>query len=560
MTSLIVHKGSASFEDFIRNNSVGDRETIFLGEEKDAISKHLNYLMRHGSEDFVVIAVSDVILADGWLDSVPDLAKKVKTEWPSCVAITASGLALFEHGYETKKVINYLVEGGYHGVTNIELPVTSSDPELIVVDLKRLRDSFPDGFKSFLDADFHMWFCLELALKSIHVVASPVMSAFFPNRNQRKNLGAQPSRELLDYVAKRVNAKSIVTVRGTYSIPFNSEFDLLSAPSSLETLFLEEIKTSGSPPTLTIVTRTQFKRILELKRCLDSVVAFASHYGDHLLNLVLVSDSHPPENFDLPRGFQFVHARVLPGKDSRFLLVGEAVSSMPGDYYLFVDDDDWMFPNKASALREMLRVCPRNSVFFADSRHYIEGKARQDNVFVGSKLTYGRYFPGNRFMESISGVNQSPFCSVVFPRKTFQELDPRAYTTVEYAEDYFLILRTLYQECVPFVFVGQLVGISIRESGNTVTEFGDIKWLRAKANVAYALANSPNLSQGKFALIGQTALGRGGSLLARTLITLFDGRLLKIAFRYKVLEKIIRGQISPRYAISKLVSLIKQGW
>jgi hypothetical protein len=217
---------------------------------------------------------------------------------------------------------------------------------------------------------------------------------------------------------------------------------------------------------------------------------------------------------------------------------------MPGDYYLFVDDDDWMFPNKASALREMLRVCPRNSVFFADSRHYIEGRARQDNVFVGSKLTYGRYFPGNRFMESISGVNQSPFCSVVFPRKTFQELDPRAYTTVEYAEDYFLILRTLYQECVPFVFVGQLVGISIR----------------AKANVAYALANSPNLSQGKFALIGQTALGRGGSLLARTLITLFDGRLLKIAFRYKVLEKIIRGQISPRYAISKLVSLIKQGW
>jgi hypothetical protein len=559
MTSLIVNRGSASFEDFVKNNAVGEFETFFVGEQKNSISQHLNSLIKNGSKDFAVIAVSDLVLPDGWLDSVPDLARKVTATWPTSVAITASGLTLFEHGYATEKVLDYLVEGGYQGVTNVELPVTSSDPELIVVDLERLRESFPNGFMGFLDADFHMWFCLELAVKSLHVVASPVMSAFMPDGNRKKQLSAQPSRELLDYVAKRVNVKTFVTMQGKYSIPFNSDFNIVSPPPSLNALFLASMGSHNEQPTLTVITRTQFGRVSELKRCLESVVSFASHYGKHLVNLVLVSDSHPPENFDLPQGFHFAHAKVPQGKDSRFMLVGQGVSSVSSDYYLFVDDDDWMFPNNASALRQLLQICPRDSVVFADSRHYLEDRDREDSIFVGNKLTYGRIFPGNRFMGSLSGVNNNPFCSVIFPRKTFEDLDPMVYSSVEYAEDYFLILKTLYQDSVPFVFEGQLVGISIRESGNTVTEFGHPKWLRAKANVAYSLANSPALSKGKFVHVGQST-NRSGSLLARIWRTLFDGRLWKLAFQYRILEKILSGRISPKYAVSKLVSLIRQGW
>jgi hypothetical protein len=559
MTSLIVYRGSASFEDFVQNNAVGDYETFFLGEEKSSISKQLNSLIRDGGEDFAVIAVSDLVLPDGWLDSVPDLAKKVRANWPSSVAITGAGLTLFEHGYATEKVLDYLVEVGYEGATNIEMPVVSSNPELIVIDLELLREFFPNGFMGFLDADFHLWFCLELAVKSLNVVASPLMSAFMPNGNRRKQLGAQPSSELLDYVAERANVKSFETFQGKYSIPFNPGFDLLSAPPSLETLFLGPTRSYNKPPSLTVITRTQFERVSELKRCLDSVMSFASHYGEHLVNRLLVSDSPYPQNFNLPQGFQFVQATVPQGKDSRFMLVGEAVSSVSSDYYMFVDDDDWMFPNNASALRQMLDICPRDSVVFADSRHYIEDRDREDSIFVGNKLTNGRHFPGNRFMGSLAGVNNNPFCSVIFPRKTFEDLDSKVYSSVEYAEDYFLILKTLYQESVPFVFDGQLVGISIRESGNTVTEFGHPKWLRAKANVAYSLANTPALSKGKFVHMRQSTM-RSGSLLARIWRTLFDGRLWKLAFQYKILEKIISGQISPKYAVLKLVSLIRKGW
>jgi hypothetical protein len=139
-------------------------------------------------------------------------------------------------------------------------------------------------------------------------------------------------------------------------------------------------------------------------------------------------------------------------------------------------------------------------------------------------------------------------------------LDSSVYSSVEYAEDYFLILKTLYQDSVPFVFDGQLVGISIREAGNTVTEFGHVKWLRAKANVANSLATVPGLSKGKFSYVSMALSGRSRSLSIRIWGTLFDGRLWKVVVQYKILVKILNGQISLKYAASKLLSLIKQGW
>ena len=560
MTSIIVHKGRASLAEFLQNNSVGECEIFFIDDQKNNISQKINSLIRDRNEDFLLIAVSDVVIPDGWLEHISRSAERVLSDWPSCVAVTSSGVSVVQHGYGITKVIDYLIEGGYQGVTSIELPVTSSTSELVIVDLRKLRASLPSGFSGFLDSDFDVWFCLELALNSLHVVASPIMSAFLPNGHRRGRVKSQPSAELLGFVAKKANLRTFATIRGDYSVPFSGDFDVLSPPPSLDTLFLGVISTTKSPPTLTVITRTQFKRTSELNRCLDSVMSFAAHYGRDSLNLVLTSESHPPQGFLLPDGYQFIQAEVPQQKDSRFLLVGQAVSEVVSDYYLFVDDDDWMFPNNASLLRKVLSICPPGSIIFTDSRHYIEDRKDESGVFVGTNISNGRFFPGNLFMRSLSGVNHNPFCSVVFPRKTFEDIGPEVYSSVEYAEDYFLILKSLYQESLPVVLEGQLVGISIRESGNTVTDYGNPKWLRAKANVAYSLANAPNLSKGKFVQAPEESGTRALFLMPRVWRTLFDGRLLKVVFRYGILGKILSGQISPKFALSKLVSLIKRGW
>jgi hypothetical protein len=361
-------------------------------------------------------------------------------------------------------------------------------------------------------------------------------------------------------VSQKVNCKEFRTTRGKVRIPISFEANLRNVPPSVNELFLGSFDPAGSAPRLAIIIRTQFKRPAELVRCLESVLSFAAAYNEETLKLVLVSDSPKPVEMAVPDVFEVVIAKVPEGKDSRFILVGEAVSRVSSDYYLFVDDDDWMFPNNAASLGRLIRVCPQDSVVFADARHYSEERKIDGSIYVGNKVLPGRFFPGSNFPGSLTGVNNNPFCSVVFPRATFDGLTRETYSGVEYAEDYLLILRTLYKDCPPVVMQGELVGISIRESGNTVTEFGHVKWLRAKANVAQQLATSKGLASGKFLTSHSNAEVGSKPLIQRVFRVLFDGRLLRFAIQSDVLGKMLRGEVSIRYVFSKISGLIKRGW
>lgn len=61
-------------------------------------------------------------------------------------------------------------------------------------------------------------------------------------------------------------------------------------------------------------------------------------------------------------------------RDSRFLLVSEAIKNILSDYIWFVDDDDWLFPNSAEWLANTIRSAPSASTFFIGTEHFIEKK------------------------------------------------------------------------------------------------------------------------------------------------------------------------------------------
>jgi hypothetical protein len=293
-------------------------------------------------------------------------------------------------------------------------------------------------------------------------------------------------------------------------------------------------------------------------------LSFAAEYDDSRLNLVLVSDKQRPPGFEIPDSFEFIEAKSPSGKDSRFLLVREAVSRVKSDYYFFVDDDDWMFPNHAVTLKRTLAISPKGSVVFVDTQHYLEDDwSGLDSAGSSSyTLSAGSVFPARNYIKGLSGKNFTPFCGVVLPSSTFEGISDDAFEQVEYAEDYFLILRSLYKNGIPIIFDGHLAGISIRKDGNTVTDVGATKWQRAKANVGYHLMNDASLQFGKF---GSGALGhfnerRSGSLLARVTRVLFDGRLWVMAFRSDVPSKVFSGQIPISFVFRKISVLIKQGW
>jgi hypothetical protein len=199
-----------------------------------------------------------------------------------------------------------------------------------------------------------------------------------------------------------------------------------------------------------------------------------------------------------------------------------------------------------------------------DTQHYLESEWG-GSISDGSSsysLSAGSVFQARNYIKGLSGKNFTPFCGVVLPSSTFDGISNDAFEQIEYAEDYFLILRSLYKNGVPIIFDGHLAGISIREDGNTVTDIGATKWQRAKANVGYHLINDPSLQSGKF---GSGALDffnkrRSGSLFARASRVMFDGRLWVMAFRSNVPSKVLSGQIPISYVFKKIFVLIKQGW
>lgn len=560
MNHIIVTQGTASFDEFARINNHQDVELLFAKDRVLKISTKINELLGKLDESFLVITSSDVILPDGWLDGVPELLGKTNKKWTNCVALTAEGITAFQHGYASDYRVSHLVEAGYEAVSTIELPVTSSSSDFVLINLKELRAQFPNGFAGFENESFHLWFCFELSLVGLSVIASPSMATYIPNRRRGLKIKPRVEKNLIDFIGSNLNTKHYLTTSGNYRITLSPDTNLKRMPVSLRDFFLRGLENNRVAPSLTIVTRTQFTRPKELSRCLKSITSFASHFGGSSLRLVIVSDRPIPDDLQIPKDFTFIESRVEKDRDSRFILVGEAVSKVESDYYLFVDDDDWMFPNNAGALRQLLSICPSDSVIFSDSRHYHEQRLDPDNVFVGTSLKPGRFFPGDKYPGSISGVNNNPFCSVVFPKSTFRDLPESAYSGIQYAEDYFLVLRTLYQDALPVVLKGELVGISIRESGNTVTEFGHVKWLRAKANVAHQLANSGGLTSGKF--LSSLMDERRGTqpLIIRAFRVFFDGRLFWFAIQSGVLGKIFSGEVSLRYVFSKVSSLIRRGW
>ena len=561
MITFVVSKGKSSFEEFERINGINPIKFEVSGKGGNRIAEQINDLLTKFESDFLVLSNSDLVLPDGWVQGLPTAFESTQKRWESCAALTAVGIASVQHGYGPGYMVDHLVVAGYESLSNLELPVTSSSSEFVVMDLRMIRSAFPSGISEFKDDEFHVWFCLMLALAGLHVIASPVMATFMPNRSKAHIEKPRKRAQILEYVGENLNVKEFLTTQGPLGIPLVKSFDLSKPPRGLVDLFLGSVTVSGDVPSLSIVTRTQYGRLKSLGRCLESIMSFASHYDQDSLNLILVSDKEKPEGFKVPERFQTVLAKVDDGKDSRFLLAGEVVAKVKSDYYLFVDDDDWMFPNNAILLRETLRVCPSDSIIFADARHYHEVSPEETVSSVGSDLDVGRFFPANQFLGSLGGVNKNPFCAVVLPRLAFEGmLSPEDFSRIEFAEDYFLTLRALYKGCLPVILEGELAGISIRSSGNTVTEFSNVKWVRAKANVANELAQSLKFGRGGFLILNSGKRGVVRSLPNRVFRALFDGRLIRFALQTNVLGRILRREISIKFVISKVFRLVKNGW
>lgn len=229
------------------------------------------------------------------------------------------------------------------------------------------------------------------------------------------------------------------------------------------------------PRRVAIVVRTRLARPHTFFRTLQSIQAFMAASCFDIFSCHVVTDNMA-EKVDLPAGVELARFD-FKGEDSRVFLLTRAVESIDADYFWFVDDDDWLFPNRAVKLAATILANPPESTFYIGTSWFTE------TDFPGgwsgnTRAIPGRYYDPAKFADSIGGANHIPFCGIVFPAKALAGIfDMHEMPGMLYLEDYCLQLLNLYRhDFFPVVLDRLFVGISIRECGNTVTEQDRTRW------------------------------------------------------------------------------------
>jgi hypothetical protein len=318
-----------------------------------------------------------------------------------------------------------------------------------------------------------------------------------------------------------------------------------------------------------IVTRTQFKRPLMLKRTLDTVRAFVCAAGEtaDFASYVVTDavEAASPSELDksrsLPQDSTLLRADLSRTGDTRYLLVDFAAKNIEADYFWFIDDDDWIFPNEAERLGLVISGSPLNSIIFLGCQHFSEqslsGNADDATTF---RSTAGRYYAATNFLASLSGSNHTPFCGQLFPRGTLLAIPSKVYASVTYYEDYMTTLFALLAaNCFPVAVDKLFVGISVRESGNTITETDRTKWNRSMSELVSHMVNLPELSQMLSLPIhsmrsNSSTQGLRNQLAERDqhIASIMNSSSWKITKPIRVVTELLRGQLRPADVVKKL--------
>jgi hypothetical protein len=256
----------------------------------------------------------------------------------------------------------------------------------------------------------------------------------------------------------------------------------------------------GKPPSVTICCRTQFRRMEMLERAVTSFsTAEIESRGKLKLEAKLITDC-PAEAVGshlrtfqaefAPLGLQCWTHVVREPRASRTDLLLAAIERAETDYIWFVDDDDYVLPGAPEALARTL-VPAEETIVVGNSLQMSE--MWLDGAFVESKLA--NRFSSRKLYDILSGANHVPVCGYVLPVGKAKSILSKKRALGDYYEDYFVLLSFL---CAPRADVrlldADLAAVSIRDSGNTVTQADRSPWNSSLATFMQEILCDPDRS------------------------------------------------------------------
>lgn len=495
----VVARSRNSADLFLRNHpSLEASISVELGTR--SYFELLNRLIESTAKPWICLVHDDVFLGRSFPDRLTRLVRTLESEWPNWGLAGNAGVLPIQAGYAATEVVRYLSDP--HGGPNLSgqmLPAQSIDGNVMLLNLEAMRQKrvkLP-SFEGFQLYDFIL--SLETIRAGLGVLACPQLACWHGSGgNQQEFDRARSSHSIGDYLAATIRNRYVDSINGELEVPLEDASRTLRSGVDVQLDSLRTATAGRARKTVAIVTRTQFTRPLLLRRTLSTIQAFVCAAGEAVdFSSYVVTDAPdgpPPDG--LLDGATVLRANLSRYEDSRYQLVKFAAESIQADYLWFVDDDDWIFPNEAERLSLVVSAAPANSIIFLGCQHFVERSISGDAQDAASfRSTPATYYPATSFLASLSGSNHTPFCGQLFPRSALLSVPAEVYDSVTYYEDYMTTLFALLAaDCFPLAVDKLYVGISVRESGNSITESDRTKWNRSMGELVSHLVNLPGSS------------------------------------------------------------------
>lgn len=499
MIHVVARSAAVGTEFLLRHPTLASQITVELGQR--SYFEMLNHLIEEGEAPHACVIHDDVVLPSSFAERVDSLLQELDRNWPNWGLVGNAAVLTAGVGYAGARAVRYLSDP--HGGPNLArhiLPAQTIDGNVMLLNLKAMRAKglrLPD-FDGFQLYDIVM--SIEAISAGLGVLVAPHLACWHGSKGSQASFDRAASGEAFGrFCSNRLRNRSITTLNGLVKIGLDAENPMLSTGIDLQIDSLRTADQGRPAKTVAIVTRTQFRRPALLNRTLDTIAALLAAAGagaQYRSYVVTDADEEVPES--VSQRATVMRTDFRQGVDSRYRLVRFAAERIEADYFWFIDDDDWVFPNEAERLGLVVNTAPENSIVFVGSQHFEEASlARGPNAsFETYRSKPARRFAAKDFLASLSGENHSPFCGVLLSRAALLNISLAVYESVTYFEDYMTTLSALLeQDCFPITVDKLFVGISLRRSGNSVTEKDRRTWNRSMSELVSHLVNSSDCSQ-----------------------------------------------------------------
>lgn len=528
----------------------------------------INELIEACPKTYICLVHDDVQLPASFTNKIEDLVQNLRNDGIDWGVIGNAGVTSFGFGLERRNIVRYI--GDPHGGPNNSVdifPAQSIDGNVMLINLARLKEKkvkLPpwEGFQL-----YDLTLSIECISAGLAVLAAPHLACWHNSKGNQTHFDLAKSSDVFhDYIRSKLKNRYFESLNGSMDIGLGNQHPLLQGRIDLSRDSIKVATKKNNPRTVTIVTRTQFQRIGMLKRLCNTIQSFIAN-GDVnkvIFNHVLVTDQENVHSYDNEFDLDVIFYPCSKPHDTRFELVKFAADQLNTDFLWFVDDDDWVFNNESSYLSDLISSTSLNSLYVVGTQHFHESISTEEgsSTMPVGKLTPGRYFSANDFSASLIGTNHTPFCGLIYPREVVKSLPDNLVDNVTYFEDFALFLYSILSgKCQPIIHDKLLVGVSVRESGNTITEMDRTKWDRSMSELISSLVNQHHRAE---ALLGLRISGNSsesyGALyleidaLKNEVISMKNSRSWKITKGLRGLGRLLRREIN----LAEFFKLIKQ--